>query len=97
MADAVVSPELMLVDPELRRLAMLLTEPSPEPERSEPERAAPDPEPPPVYDGDGRRGDRRRFPASAGAYVLRASLRTVAIDLAFFVLLAAIVFLISIR
>ena len=37
------------------------------------------------------------FPATAGAYVLRASIRTAAIDLAFFLVLACIVLLISIR
>jgi hypothetical protein len=99
LADAVVSPELMLVDPELRRLATLAAEPT---------RAAesePAPEPFAVADddlagfaGDDRRAEeRRRFPASAGAYVLRASIRTAVIDLAFFVLLACIVLLISLR
>jgi hypothetical protein len=94
LADLVVSPELMLVDPELRRVASLAAEPPPERE-PEPERPAVD------ADGgtrlDGRREDRRGFPATAGAYVLRASIRTAAIDLAFFVLLACIVLLISIR
>jgi hypothetical protein len=94
-ADAVVSPELMLVDPELRRLASLAAEPPSEPER-EPERAEPDSEPP-AYAEDGHGEERRGFPATAGAYVLRASIRTAAIDLAFFVLLAGIVLLISIR
>lgn len=97
VAESVVSPELMLVDPELRRLASLAAEPAPEPER-QPEREPLEPEPRPGHDGDGRREDGRRgFPASAGAYVLRASIRTAAIDLAFFVLLACIVLLISIR
>jgi hypothetical protein len=95
-AESVVSPELMLVDPELRRLANLAAEPPPEPE-PEPERSGIDPETPATFDGDGRRGDRHSFPVTAGAYVLRASIRTVAIDLAFFVVLAAIVLLISIR
>ena len=95
-ADEVVSPELMLVDPELRRLAALAAEP-PSEETVAP-RAQVDPQPPPTSEGEERRDDRRRgFPATAGAYVLRASLRTVAIDLAFFVLLACIVLLISIR
>ena len=94
-ADEVVSPELILVDPELRRLAALAAEPPGETEAS---RVEVDPQPPPTSEGEGRRDDRRRgFPATAGAYVLRASLRTVAIDLAFFVLLACIVLLISIR
>jgi len=96
LADAVVSPELMLVDPELRRLAALAAEPPLEPE-GEPERAAIDPEQPPAYVGEDRREERRSFPATAGAYVLRASIRTAAIDLAFFLLLACIVLLISIR
>lgn len=96
LADSVVSPELMLVDPELRRLASLAAEPPPEPER-EPERLAVDAEGATRLDGDGRREERRGFPATAGAYVLRASIRTAAIDLAFFVLLACIVLLISIR
>jgi hypothetical protein len=95
-AESIVSPELILVDPELRRLANLAAEPPPEPE-PEPERTPIDSEPPPAFDGDGRREDRRSLPATAGAYVLRASIRTVAIDLAFFVVLAAIVLLISIR
>jgi hypothetical protein len=95
LAEEVVSPELILVDPELRRLAAIAAEPAPEPE---PERTAIDTEEPAAFDRGGRREDgRRRFPASAGAYVLRASLRTAAIDLAFFVLLACIVLLISIR
>ena len=94
VADSIVSPELMLVDPELRRLASLAAEPPPEPARDD---IPLDPEPPASFDGDDRRADRPRFPATAGAYVLRASLRTVAIDLAFFVVLAAIVLLISIR
>lgn len=100
LADSVVSPELMLVDPELRRLASLAAEPQqqppPEPER-EPERVGLDADGATRLDGDGRREDRRGFPATAGAYVLRASIRTAAIDLAFFVLLACIVLLISIR
>jgi hypothetical protein len=97
IADSVVSPELMLIDPELRRLAALAAEPPPEPER-EPDGVAIDSGAPPGVDGDGRRDDHRRgFPAMAGAYVLRASIRTAAIDLAFFVLLACIVLLISIR
>ena len=96
-ADSVVSPELMLVDPELRRLASLASEPpEPEPER-EPERLAVDADGGTRLDGEGRREDRRSFPATAGAYVLRASIRTAAIDFAFFVLLACIVLLISIR
>ena len=95
-AESIVSPELTLVDPELRRLANLAAEPPREPE-PEPERAPIDSEPPPEFDGDGRRKDRRGLPATAGAYVLRASIRTIAIDLAFFVVLAAIVLLISIR
>ena len=97
LADSVVSPELILVDPELRRLASFAAEPRPEPE-PEPEPAAFDLDDQPLYghdDGDADR--RRRFPASAGAYVLRASIRTAVIDLAFFVLLACIVLLISIR
>jgi hypothetical protein len=97
LAEAVVSPELILVDPELRRLAAIAAEPSPEPER-EPERTAIDvDEQPPFEPGERGEDNRRSFPASAGAYVLRASLRTAAIDLAFFVLLAGIVLLISIR
>ncbi|HET7127654.1 MAG TPA: hypothetical protein VFJ93_01095, partial [Gaiellaceae bacterium] len=97
LAEGVVSPELMLVDPELRRLASLAAEPQPEP-ASEPEPAAVHVNDPPVFDRlDGGADRRRRFPASAGAYVLRASLRTAVIDLAFFVLLACIVLLISIR
>jgi hypothetical protein len=93
LAEEVVSPELILVDPELRRLAAMAAEPAPEPERT-----AIDREEPPAFDHGARREDgRRNFPASAGAYVLRASLRTAAIDLAFFVLLACIVLLISIR
>jgi len=97
VAESVVSPELMLVDPELRRLASLAAEPVREPE-PEPERSPIDPEAPPASEaGGGRREDRPSFPATAGAYVLRASLRTAAIDLAFFVVLAAIVLLISIR
>jgi|tagenome__1003787_1003787.scaffolds.fasta_scaffold20399194_2 hypothetical protein len=98
LAESVVSPELMLVDPELRRLASLAAEPArqPEPER-EPEPSAIDPETPPAFEAGGRRGDRRSFPATAGAYVLRASIRTAAIDLAFFVVLALIVLVISIR
>ena len=95
LGESVVSPELMLVDPELRRLAALAGEPVTEPE-PEPERAEFAPKP--VFEDDGRRDDRERgFPATAGAYVLRASLRTAAIDLAFFVLLACIVLLISVR
>jgi hypothetical protein len=94
VAESVVSPELMLVDPELRRLASLAAEPPPGPE---PESTPIDPGPPAAFDGDDRRADRPRFPTTAGAYVLRASIRTVAIDLAFFVVLAAIVLLISIR
>lgn len=98
VAESIVSPELMLVDPELRRLANLAAEPTREPEpEPEPERSPIDAEPPPAFEDGGRRGDRRGFPATAGAYVLRASLRTAAIDLAFFVVLAAIVLLISIR
>jgi hypothetical protein len=97
LAESVVSPELMLVDPELRRLVTLAAEPPPQ--------SVPEPEPvavaldePPVYGRQDGAGDRRkRFPGSAGAYVLRASLRTAVIDLAFFVLLACIVLLISIR
>ena len=90
-------PELMLVDPELRRLASLAAEPPPPEPEQEAEQNGPDPDAMPAYDGDGRREDRRGFPATAGAYVLRASIRTAAIDLAFFVLLACIVLLISIR
>ena len=94
LAESVVSPELMLIDPELRRLATLAAEPVPEPQgESAPAEFAPQP----VFDGDGGRDERRSFPATAGAYVLRASLRTAVIDLAFFVLLAGIVLLISIR
>ncbi len=95
LAESVVSPELILVDPELRRLATLAAEPPPEPH--------PEPEPehlddPSLFDQRYERPEgRRRFPASAGAYVLRASIRTAVIDLAFFVLLAGIVLLISIR
>jgi hypothetical protein len=98
MADEVVSPELMLVDPELRRLATLGAEPPAEPER-EPERVSADVEDEGrPFEGDLRRDDKPRgFPATAGAYVLRASLRTAAIDLAFFLVLACIVLLISIR
>jgi hypothetical protein len=96
IAESVVSPELMLVDPELRRVASLAAEPVPEQE-PEAERNETDSETPTAVDGDGRRGDRHSFPATAGAYVLRASIRTIAIDLAFFVVLAAIVLLISIR
>ena len=96
LADLVVSPELMLVDPELRRVASLAAEPPPERE-PEPERPAVDADGGTRLDGEGRREDRRSFPATAGAYVLRASIRTAAIDLAFFVLLACIVLLISIR
>jgi hypothetical protein len=97
LAESVVSPELMLVDPELRRLATLAAEPLAEPE-PEPE-ASPVIETPPLYGpADVAHEERRRgFPASAGAYMLRASLRTAVIDLAFFVLLACIVLLISIR
>jgi hypothetical protein len=95
-AESIVSPELILVDPELRRLASLSAEPPSEPE-PEPARTAFDSEPPPTFDDDGPRDDRRSMPATAGAYVLRASIRTIAIDLAFFVVLAAIVLLISIR
>src|SRR4051794_32208270 len=92
LAESVVSPELMLVDPELRRLANLAAEPTREPEfEPEPERSPIDPEVSPTFEGGGRRGDRRSFPATAGAYVLRASIRTAAIDLAFFVVLAIIV------
>ena len=70
LADAVVSPELILVDPDAT----------------------------PTFDAVDRQEDHRRgFPATAGAYVLRASIRTAVIDLAFFVLLACIVLLISIR
>jgi hypothetical protein len=95
MAESVVSPELMLVDPELRRLATLAAEPIREPE---PEQGYAEFVQQPTFDGDERRVDKRRgFPATAGAYVLRASIRTAAIDLAFFVLLACIVLLISIR
>ena len=98
LAESVISPELMLVDPELRRLATLAAEPPPEPDHREPERAPSDPDVlTPMFEGESRRERRRGFPASAGAYVLRASLRTAAIDLAFFVLLACIVLLISIR
>ena len=98
IADSVVSPELMLVDPELRRLASLAAEPPPEPEH-EPETGdgGPDLDTAPLYDGGDRRRDRRSLSATAGAYVLRASIRTAAIDLAFFVLLACIVLLISVR
>ena len=96
IADSVVSPELMLVDPELRRLASLAAEPPPEPEH-EPLDAGPDLDAAPMYDGGDRRRDRRSLSATAGAYVLRASIRTAAIDLAFFVLLACIVLLISVR
>ena len=97
LAASVVSPELMLVDPELRRLATLAAEPPPEP-TAEPEPAPVVAPEPPVFDRlDGDADRRKRFPASAGAYVLRASLRTAVIDLAFFVLLACIVLLISIR
>lgn len=98
LAEAVVSPELMLVDPELRRLATLAAEPPPAPDHREPERdpAGPDVRTP-KFDGENRREHRRGFPATAGAYVLRASLRTAAIDLAFFVLLVCVVLLISIR
>jgi len=97
LADAVVSPELILVDPELRRLASLAAEPPPEPV-SEPERFDVDPDATPTFDAVDRQEDHRRgFPATAGAYVLRASIRTAVIDLAFFVLLACIVLLISIR
>ena len=98
LADQVVSPELTLVDPELRRLANLAAEPPQEPEpEPEPEAGPPSPDGPYAYDDDGRAERRRGFPASAGAYVLRASIRTAVIDLAFFVLLACIVLLISIR
>lgn len=100
IAESVVSPELMLVDPELRRLVSLAAEPPPDPQ---PE-AEPEPEPssiasdaPAAYGGGGRRDDRRSLPAMAGAYVLRASIRTVAIDLAFFIVLAAIVLVISLH
>jgi len=99
LADLVVSPELILVDPELRRLASLAAEPQPEPEpEPEPQPVAIDLNDQPVYGyGDGHAERRRRFPASAGAYVLRASIRTAVIDLAFFVLLACIVLVISMR
>ena len=98
LADSVVSPELMLVDPELRRLATLAAEPPPEHDQREAEREPVAPETlTPVFDGDGERERRRGFRTTAGAYVLRASIRTAAIDLAFFVLLACIVLLISIR
>jgi hypothetical protein len=98
VADSVISPELILVDPELRRLANLAAEPAPAPEpRPEHPEPEPEPDPPPAHDRDVRRGTRRSFPLSAGAYVLRASIRTVAIDLAFFVVLALIVLLISIH
>ncbi len=97
LSESVVSPELIMVDPELRRLAALAGEPAREPE-PEPEPEHAEFAPKPVFGDDGRRDDRERgFPATAGAYVLRASLRTAAIDLAFFVLLACIVLLISIR
>jgi hypothetical protein len=97
LAEAVISPELILVDPELRRLATLAAEPRPEPDPP-PEPLAPELDDWPVFDErDPREDRRRRFPASAGAYVLRASIRTAVIDLAFFVLLACIVLLISIR
>ena len=97
VAESVVSPELMLVDPELRRLASLAAEPPPEHDR-ETERAPVDAAPAAVYaDESPPEQHRRGFPATAGAYVLRASLRTAVIDLAFFVLLACIVLLISIR
>jgi hypothetical protein len=86
-----------LVDPELRRLATLAAEPPPEPEHRDGERAADPDVLAPMFEGEDRREHRRGFPATAGAYVLRASLRTAAIDLAFFVLLACIVLLISIR
>jgi hypothetical protein len=98
VAESVVSPELMLVDPELRRLASLAAEPPADPEpEPEPEPSGSDPEAPAAYAGAGRRGDRHTFPAMAGAYVLRASIRTVAIDLLFFVVLAAIVLVISLH
>jgi hypothetical protein len=97
LSDAVVSPELMLVDPELRRLAALAAEPPSEPEH-ETERVPPEPVAVPVYEDDDRREEHRRgFPATAGAYVLRASLRTAVIDLLSFVVLAGIVLAISIR
>ena len=97
IADSIVSPELMLVDPELRRLATAAAEPPLEP-YLQPERTTIQPEAPAAFDRDGRHDDGRRgFPATAGAYVLRASIRTFAIDLAFFVVLAFIVLLISIR
>jgi hypothetical protein len=96
LAESVVSPELILVDPELRRVAFA-AEPRPEPE-PEPEPLAFDVDDQPSYErGDGHADRGRRFPASAGAYVLRASIRTAVIDLAFFVLLACIVLLISLR
>lgn len=96
LAESVVSPELMLVDPELRRLAALAAEPPAD--ETEPEAPRAEFAPKPVFDDDGTQEDHRRgFPATAGAYVLRASLRTAVIDLAFFVLLAGIVLLISIR
>lgn len=97
LAERVVSPELMLVDPELRRLVTLAAEPPAQPEPdTDP---ALDSETPPLYGpADVARDEPRRgFPASAGAYVLRASFRTAVIDLAFFVLLACIILLISIR
>jgi hypothetical protein len=99
LAESVVSPELMLVDPELRRLATLAAEPPVEPEVAPVAEPAPDADTPPLYGPADVAHDERRkgFPASAGAYVLRASIRTAVIDLAFFVLLACIVLLISIR
>jgi hypothetical protein len=100
LAESIVSPELMLVDPELRRLANLAAEPPREPEpepEPEPARSPIGPDVAPTFEGGGRRGDRRSFPATAGAYVLRASIRTAAIDLAFFVVLAIIVLVINIR
>ena len=96
VAESIVSPELMLVDPELRRLASLAAEPPPPEPEQEAEQNGPDPDAMPAYDGDGRREDRRGFPATAGAYVLRASIRTAAIDLAFFVRPACVVLLISV-
>lgn len=99
LAESVVSPELILVDPELRRLATLAAEPQPEPEQEQEPEPFLDLDDRPVFDERDSHDDhrRRRFPVSAGAYVLRASIRTAVIDLAFFVLLACIVLLISIR
>ena len=76
LAETVISPELILVDPELRRLATLAAEPRPEPEQEQEPEPISDLYDRPVFDEP----DRARRPWSSALPGLCRRLRASRVD-----------------